>query len=296
MAHQMPATRLNFSGAKRPGVLETRRAAHPDEVLDVERASQALAQQHGVLAELFGTRVSTTRSGEARWLLHCNVQLAPLALGGVDVAVCSPPRTLSGRRRSQYMSLKNLQAAGPCWEQVYPHVRRGLCCGHPGWRQRSAFGSCAPSIPAHPRPKPDAGCIMQDEGFVDGGVPPSYQPLGNGCGVGGCLGNCGAPPGLQPGGSAQGRVACVCPLFCWQPARSRVGGGRLAGAPSMRSPCPRLGTEAERRAAEACRLLLWAAAADGARRAPPARMSCCPCLRDAVLHALPARWCLPRQG
>lgn len=162
MAHQMPPTRLNFSGAKRPGVLETRRAAHPDEVLDVERASQALAQQHGVLAELFGTRVSTTRSGEARWLLHCNVQLAPLALGSVDVAVCSPPRTLSGRRRSQYMSLKNLQAADPCWEQVYPHVRRGLCCGHPGcWRL--------------------------------------------------VLGNCGAPPGLQPGGSAQ---ACGAPLPC----------------------------------------------------------------------------------
>ena len=45
---------LNLTGAQRPRVLEARCAAQPDEVLDVQRAAQALAQQHGVLADLGG--------------------------------------------------------------------------------------------------------------------------------------------------------------------------------------------------------------------------------------------------
>lgn len=49
-------TDLDFRGAQRPGVLEARCPAQPDEVLDVQRAAKALAQQHRVLADLPGKR------------------------------------------------------------------------------------------------------------------------------------------------------------------------------------------------------------------------------------------------
>jgi len=48
---QQPAD-LEFRGAQRPGVLEACCTAQPDEVLDVQGATQALAQQHRVLADL----------------------------------------------------------------------------------------------------------------------------------------------------------------------------------------------------------------------------------------------------
>ena len=45
---------LDLRCAQRPRVLEACRAAQADEVLNVQRAAQALAQQHGVLADLRG--------------------------------------------------------------------------------------------------------------------------------------------------------------------------------------------------------------------------------------------------